>query len=146
MQKCWGSRFRPMDYPNRTCRTGPSRSSPRFSSLLEPNHKSGPRFRQSVLRTGPNRTVASLTWLMDNLTEVLGRTVDVIPYLQNREMAYVHMEALLTTKTIWGDVSWLMTSRGSAGQMLRQGYARTKKAREMLSCVRETILSFEVCD
>ena len=47
----------------------------------------------------------SLSWLMDNLTEVLGQTVDVIPYLQNSEMAYVHMEALLTAKTIWGDAS-----------------------------------------
>jgi hypothetical protein len=63
----------------------------------------------------------SLTWLMDNLTEVLGRKVDVVPYLQNSEMAYVHMEALLTAKTIWGDDSWLMTNWGSAGQMLRQG-------------------------
>jgi hypothetical protein len=60
LQIFWGSRFEPMDYPNRTCWTSPSRSSPRFSSLLEPNHKSGPRFRQSVLWTGPNQTAASL--------------------------------------------------------------------------------------
>ncbi len=60
MQRFWGSRFEPTDSPNRTCWTGPSRSSPRFSSLPEPNHKSGSGFRQSVLWTGPNRTAASL--------------------------------------------------------------------------------------
>ena len=60
LQNLWGSRFEPMDSPNRTCWTGSSRSSPRFSNLLEPNHKSSSRFRQSVLWTGPNRTAASL--------------------------------------------------------------------------------------
>ena len=42
----------------------------------------------------------SLTWLIDSLTEVLGRKADVVPYLQNREMGYIHVEALLTAKTI----------------------------------------------
>jgi predicted nucleotidyltransferase len=88
----------------------------------------------------------SFTWLMDNLTEVLGRKADVVLYLQNSEMTYIHMEALLSAKTIWGDVSWLMTSRKPAEHMLRQGYARTKKTSEMLSRIQETILLFEVCD
>ena len=60
MQNLWGSRFEPMDSPNRTCWTSTSRSSPRFSNLFEPNHKSGSRFRQIALWTGPNRTAASL--------------------------------------------------------------------------------------
>jgi len=60
MQKFWGSRFEPTDSPNRTCWTGPSRSSPRFSSLLEPNRRSSPGFGQSAFWTGPNRTAASL--------------------------------------------------------------------------------------
>jgi predicted nucleotidyltransferase len=88
----------------------------------------------------------SINGLIDNLSEVLGRKADVVPYMQNREMAYVHMEALLTAKTIWGDASWLTTSRDSAESMLRLGYARTKKAREMLSYVQEMVLSFEVRD
>jgi hypothetical protein len=54
------------------------------------------------------------------------------------------MEALLTAKTIWG-ASWLMASRDSAESILRLGYARMKKAREILSYI-ETVLSFEVRD
>jgi len=88
----------------------------------------------------------SINGLIDNLSEVLGRKTDVVPYMQNREMAYVHMEALLTAKTIWGDASWFMTSRDSAESILRLGYVRTKKAREMLSYVQETVLSFKVRD
>ena len=69
----WGSPFEPMDYPNQTCWTGPSRSSPRFSSLLEPNHWSGPRFRQSVLWIGPNWTAASLVcwWIQKQVNMIV---------------------------------------------------------------------------
>jgi hypothetical protein len=77
---------------------------------------------------------------------VLGREVDVVPYMETCEMGYVHMEALLTIKTIWGDASWLVVSRDSAEKTLREGYTRTKNAREILLRVRETVLSDVVRD
>jgi len=82
-----------------------------------------------------------INWLTDNLSDVLAREVDVVPYVENCEMGYVHMEALLTTKTIWGDASWLVASRDSAEKTLREGYTRTKNAREIWLRVRETVLS-----
>jgi predicted nucleotidyltransferase len=86
----------------------------------------------------------SINWLGDNLSDVLARKVDVVTYVEDREMAYVHMEALLTAKTIWGDASWFVASRDSAEKILRQGYGRTKKAREMLLCIQKTVLSLGV--
>jgi predicted nucleotidyltransferase len=88
----------------------------------------------------------SINWLTDNLSGVLGREVDVVPYVENCEMGYVHMEALLTTKSIWGDASWLVVSRDSAEKTLREGYTRTKNAREIWLRVRETVLSDVVRD
>jgi predicted nucleotidyltransferase len=58
----------------------------------------------------------SFTGLMASLSEVL-----VVPYVQNRERSYVHMETLLTVKIIWRDALWLMMSRDSAENILRQG-------------------------
>lgn len=88
----------------------------------------------------------SINWLGDNLSDVLARKADVVPYVEDCEMAYVHMEALLTAKTIWGNASWLVTSRDSAENILRQGYGRMRKAREMLSSIQKTVLSLGVRD
>ena len=88
----------------------------------------------------------SINWLTDNLSDVLGREVDVVPYVENCEMGYVHMEALLTTKTIWGDASWLVASRDTAEKTLREGYTRTKNVREIWLHVRERVLSDVVRD
>jgi predicted nucleotidyltransferase len=47
----------------------------------------------------------SINWLRDNLSDVLGRKANIVPYVEDSEMLYVHMEAILTAKTILGDAS-----------------------------------------
>jgi hypothetical protein len=55
-------------------------------------------------------------------------------------MAYIHMEGLLTARTIWGENSWLEANQVDAEHFLRQGHERMIKASEMMSGLRETVL------
>jgi predicted nucleotidyltransferase len=40
------------------------------------------------------------------LPGTLGVEVDVIAFIQNSHLRFIDIEAILTAKTIWGDVSW----------------------------------------
>ena len=82
---------------------------------------------------------------LKRLPETLGVEVDVIAFIQrSKTFRYIDMEAILTAKTIWGDVSWPEASRDTAVDLLQQGYARIKKAGEMMSHIRRTLLETEV--
>jgi hypothetical protein len=64
--------------------------------------------------------------------------VDVVPFVQQSKIfRYV-------AETIWGDVSWPEASRDTALDLLQKGYVRMKKAEEMMSHVRRTLVSTEV--
>jgi len=87
----------------------------------------------------------SMALFLKRLPETLGVEVDVIAFIQrSKTFRYVDMEAILTAKTIWGDVSWPEASRDTAVDLLQQGYARIKKAGEMMSHIRRTLLAIEV--
>jgi predicted nucleotidyltransferase len=87
----------------------------------------------------------SMALFLKRLPETLGVEVDVIAFIQRtKTFRYVDMEAILTAKTIWGDVSWPEASRDTAVDLLQQGYARIKKAGEMMSHIRRTLLATEV--
>ena len=77
----------------------------------------------------------------ESLPEAFGREVDIVPFVHGEPMGYVHMEGLLTAQTIWGEKSWPEIDRVNAERLLRQGHARMIKASEMMSRLRETILS-----
>lgn len=49
-----------------------------------------------------------------------------------------------SAQTIWGDISWAEATRSTAMDLLQQGYARIKKARELMSQVQRTLLSTKV--
>ncbi|KIL56827.1 hypothetical protein M378DRAFT_172366 [Amanita muscaria Koide BX008] len=73
--------------------------------------------------------------LSERLSEILGREVDVEVFTQN-DYAFecVHIEALLTAKTIWGDPpSWVHSSREEAERQLREGYETMKRALQVAS-------------
>jgi len=81
-----------------------------------------------------------MTDFTDNLPEALGRDVDIVPYVNGESMAYIHMEGLLTARTIWGENSWLEANQVNAEHFLRQGHERMIEASEMMSGLRETVL------
>jgi len=85
----------------------------------------------------------SMPLFLKELPETLGVEVDVIAFTQQGTIRYVDMEALLSAKMIWGDVSWPEASRNIAMDLLQKGYARLKKAGEMMSHIRKTLLSIE---
>jgi hypothetical protein len=64
-----------------------------------------------------------------------------VPFVHGEPMGYVHMEGLLTAQTIWGEQSWPEVDRFDAERLLRQGHVRVINASEMMSRLRETVLS-----
>jgi predicted nucleotidyltransferase len=87
----------------------------------------------------------SMASFVEQLPKTLGVEVDVIAFTkQIKTFRYVDMEAMLSAKTVWGDDSWPKASRDIAVDLLQKGYARLKKAEEMMSRIRQTILSIEV--
>jgi hypothetical protein len=87
----------------------------------------------------------SYPWLDENLPKALGREVDIIVFTKDvHDYAYVHVEALLTAETIWGDASWVQAEKEAAERLLRSGYATTKEALQILSCLHERLPSSQV--
>lgn len=85
----------------------------------------------------------------ERLPETLDVEVDVIAVTQVTQenecfFRYIDMEAMLSAKTIWGDISWAEATRSTAMDLLQQGYARIKKTREIMSHVRRKLLSTKV--
>jgi predicted nucleotidyltransferase len=80
------------------------------------------------------------------LPQVLGREVDVIPFVENRPngMGYVHMEGLLSSKTIWGEESWAEDNRKVAEGVLREGFTATMDALKLMRGIRKRLPSSEV--
>jgi predicted nucleotidyltransferase len=87
----------------------------------------------------------SMALFLKRLPEMLGVEVDVVAFTQqSRTFLYVDMEAMLSAKTIWGNVSWPEASRNTATDLLQQGYTRMKKAGEMMSYIWQPLLAIEV--
>ncbi|KAM6499602.1 hypothetical protein JOM56_005110 [Amanita muscaria] len=84
----------------------------------------------------------SYTQLQRRLPEILGREVDLVVFKQDSDnFGYVHLEALLTAETIWGDPSWVHSSREAAERLLREGYETSKKALQVASRLYERLPS-----
>lgn len=86
----------------------------------------------------------SIPLFMEQLPETLGIEVDVIAFTEQGFMRYVDMEALLSGKTIWDDVSWPEASRNVAIDILQKGYTRLKKACKMMYHIQDALLAIEV--
>ncbi|KIL63740.1 hypothetical protein M378DRAFT_656589 [Amanita muscaria Koide BX008] len=87
----------------------------------------------------------SYTQLQRRLPEILGREVDLVVFKQDSDnFGYVHLEALLTAETIWGDPSWVHSSREAAERLLREGYETSKKALQVASRLYERLPSSRV--
>lgn len=86
-----------------------------------------------------------LELLEDRLPEALGMEVGVAGFIQQTETTqYVDMGALLTARTIWGDVSWLDINQGVALDLLQQGYAKIKEADDLMSNAQRTLSAIQV--
>ncbi|KAM6499587.1 hypothetical protein JOM56_005095 [Amanita muscaria] len=84
----------------------------------------------------------SYTQLQRRLPAILGRQVDLVVFKQDsHNFGYVQLEALLTAETIWGDPSWVHSSREAAERLLREGYETSKKALQVASRLYERIPS-----
>ena len=88
----------------------------------------------------------SIELLNQRLSEILGRSVDVVPFVDaTKAIAYVHLEALLTSKTVWGDPAWPKASKAAAERLLRQEYSRTRKAADIMSDLEQKLTLIQVC-
>ena len=83
--------------------------------------------------------------LENRLPEALGAGVGVTGFIQPTESTqYVDMGALLTARTIWGDISWLDINQGVALDLLQQGYAKIKEADDLMSNAQRTLSAIQV--
>lgn len=86
----------------------------------------------------------NMATFMERLSETLGVKVKVIPVTESGRFHYDGLGAVLSAKTIWGDVSWFETARSTAMDLLLQGYSRIKEAKDIFRLIQQTLLMTEV--